>query len=55
MTMFAAQLARSGRLSVSQDQARDLLWTLNSAQVYDLLVIQRGWPLDSYERLLGDT
>jgi hypothetical protein len=31
------------------------LWTLNSAQVYDLLVLQRGWPLDSYERLLGDT
>jgi AcrR family transcriptional regulator len=55
MTMFAAQLARSGRLAVPEDQARDLLWTLNSVQVYDLLVVQRGWTLDSYERLLGDT
>jgi AcrR family transcriptional regulator len=55
MTMFAAQLARSGRLAVPEGQARDLLWTLNSAQVYDLLVVQRGWTLDSYERLLGDT
>ena len=55
MTMFAAKLASSGRLAVSEAEARDLLWTLNSAQVYDLLVLQRGWTLDSYERLLGDT
>ncbi|MBW3604508.1 MAG: TetR/AcrR family transcriptional regulator [Actinobacteria bacterium] len=55
MTMFAAQLRDSGRLAVPEDQARDLLWTLNSAQVYDLLVVQRGWSLPRYEQYLAET
>ena len=55
LTAFARQLAGTGRLGVPQDQARDLLWTLNSAQVYDLLVVQREWPLQRYETFLAQT
>lgn len=55
MTMFARQLHASGRLAVSQDEARDLLWTLNAPQVYELFVLQRGWHLARYERFLADT
>ena len=55
MAAFAHQLAESGRLAISEADARDLLWTLNSAQVYDLLVVQRGWPLRRFEEFLGDT
>jgi hypothetical protein len=52
--MFAHQLHTSGRLAVSQDEARDLLWTLNSPQVYELFV-QRGWHLARYQQFLADT
>lgn len=55
MTLFAKQLRDSGRLAVSADEARDLLWTHNSPQVYDLLVGQRGWSLTRYEQFLADT
>lgn len=55
MTLFANKLLDSGRLKASPEEARDILWTLNSAQVYDLLVEQRGWSLQRYESFLGDT
>lgn len=34
------------RLSVQE--AADILWTVNSHAVYDLLVVQRGWPPERY-------
>ena len=55
MTMFARQLHLSGGLAVPEDEARDLLWTLNAPQVYELFVLQRGWSLARYERFLADT
>lgn len=55
MTLFAQQLQGSGRLKVPQEDARDILWTFNSAQMYDLLVVQRGWSLQRFETFLGDT
>lgn len=55
MTLFAQQLLDSGRLKVPQEEARDILWALNSAQMYDLLVVQRGWSLQRFETFLGDT
>lgn len=55
MTLFAQQLADSGQLVVLQDEARDLLWTLNSVQLYDLLVMRRGWSPQRYESFLADT
>jgi AcrR family transcriptional regulator len=33
----------------------DLLWTLNHPDVWELLVRQRGWTPQQYERWLGDT
>ena len=55
MTAFAHQLADTGQLVVSVDEARDLLWTLNSPQVYDLLVQQRGWSHKDFETFLART
>ena len=50
-------LVRSGRLKpgVSPQEARDLLWTFTSRDIYRLLVVGRGWSSDRYERWLGDT
>ena len=36
------------------DEARDLLWTYNSPELYELLVLQRGWTPQRYGRWLAD-
>jgi AcrR family transcriptional regulator len=50
MTMFAADLAAHGHLraGVTADEARDVLWTYNSAELYRLLVIERHWSAKRY-------
>jgi AcrR family transcriptional regulator len=35
--------------------AADLLWTLTSPETYDLLVLQRGWPMERFSRWLTET
>jgi AcrR family transcriptional regulator len=48
--MAAARLDELGALrpGMSVDEARDVLWTLNSLEVWDLLVVQRGWTPEAY-------
>jgi AcrR family transcriptional regulator len=50
MTAFAAHLAEGGHLrpGVSAEEARDVLWTHNSVELWDLLVNQRGWTDDRF-------
>ncbi len=45
MTMFAESLRATGglRSSVSAQEARDVLWTYSSPELYELLVMSRGW------------
>jgi AcrR family transcriptional regulator len=54
---FAQLLADRGvlRPELSAEDARDLLWTLNSLAVHDLLVRQRGWSPDRYRGWLAGT
>lgn len=56
MSAFAGHLSEGGHLrtDISRDHARDVLWTYNSVEMYDLLVIQRGWPPETYARWLAD-
>lgn len=56
MTVFAGILHDAGHLrpGVSIDDARDVLWTHNSAEIYDLLVVQRGWTPERYGRWVAD-
>ena len=50
MTIFATTLHDRGHLrhDVTVDDARDTLWTYNSAELYQLLVIERGWTPEHY-------
>ncbi len=52
MRMFAADLAAAGHLrdGVSVNEACDVLWTYNSAELYRLLVIERRWSAKRYGR-----
>jgi len=51
---FVEMLARRGRLrqGLSVDDARDILWTLCSLAVHDLLVAERRWTSAHYEAWL---
>lgn len=57
MARFARLLSDRAvlRPGLSVDEARDVLWTLNSHDVYDKLVEQRGWSPQRYQRWLADT
>lgn len=52
MTAFAASLSEDGHLrrGVSAAEARDVLWTYNSAELFRLVVIERGWTARRYGR-----
>src|SRR5690242_393310 len=50
MTAFATHLHQDGHLrdDVSPEHARDVLWTHNSVELWDLLVRQRGWSSEKF-------
>jgi AcrR family transcriptional regulator len=54
MRLFAADLAAVAPLRVAVSQAADIVWATNSPELYLLLVGQRGWTPDAYERFLAD-
>lgn len=57
MTMFAADLQATGGLRprLPANQVRDLLWTFNSVEFFELLVLQRGWTPKRYAQFVADT
>jgi AcrR family transcriptional regulator len=52
--LIAQALARNQALGLGMtiERATDLLWTLGSAEVYRLLVVERGWLPEVYEQWL---
>jgi len=56
MTAFADSLHRRGvlRNDVSVEDARDTIWTYNSAEIFQLLVIARGWTPQRYGRWIAE-
>lgn len=53
--MTAQRLDELGGLrpELTVETARDLIWTLNSFEVWDLLVTQRGWTPRAYSAWVG--
>ncbi len=48
------QIALFGR-DLAVLEAADTVWTLSSAEVHQLLTVDRRWTAEQYERWLGDT
>ena len=48
MTMFAGNIEATGRLLAPIDEARDVLWTYHAPELYELLVLERGWTPARY-------
>ncbi len=57
MKLFAADLAKTGALrpDLSVEEAADVVWAMNSPELYVLLVNGRGWTPERYERWLADS
>jgi hypothetical protein len=55
MRLFVADLAAVTPLRLDPDEAADIVWATNAAELYQLLVGQRGWSPQRYERFLADT
>ena len=55
MRRFVADLAAVAELRVDPDDAADIVWATNAPELYQLLVSQRGWSPERYERFLADT
>jgi AcrR family transcriptional regulator len=55
MRRFVADLAAVHPLRLDPDQAADVVWATNATELYQLLVGQRGWTAERYQRFLTDT
>jgi hypothetical protein len=56
MAHNARTLLKGGHLrsGMTLDAATDVLWTYSSPELYDLLVIRRGWSAERYGRFIAD-
>jgi hypothetical protein len=41
------------RADASTDEIRDVLWTYHSPEIYELLVVERGWSAGQYGTFIG--
>jgi AcrR family transcriptional regulator len=55
MRLFVADLAAAAPLRLDQGEAADIIWATNAAEMYQLLVGERGWTPQRYESFLTDT
>ena len=56
MTDNAGRLAEAGHLRAGMTvaEAADVCWTYTAPELYELLVIRRGWTADRYGRFVAD-
>jgi AcrR family transcriptional regulator len=56
MTNNARSLASTGGLcgGVTVKRAGEIMWTYSSPELYELLVLIRGWPLEQYGTFIAD-
>jgi AcrR family transcriptional regulator len=56
MTHNARTLLKGGHLrrGINLDEAADVLWTYSSPELYEMLVVRRGWEVERYGRFIAD-
>ena len=55
MTLNARGLSDAGHLrpGITVGEAADIMWAYSSPELYDLLVVRRGWPAERYGQFVG--
>jgi hypothetical protein len=56
MTRNARNLANADHLreNLTIEVAGEIMWTYSSPELYELLVLTRGWPLERYGAFIAD-
>lgn len=56
MTRNAAHLAEAGHLrdEITVQHAAEIMWAYTSPELYEMLVLARGWPLEHYGDFIAD-
>lgn len=56
MTANARNLAAAGHLrhDITVEQAGEVMWTYSSPELYELLVVKRGWPAGRYGAFIAE-
>jgi AcrR family transcriptional regulator len=57
MTVNARGLAQAGHLrpGISVDNAADIMWAYSSPELYELLVLRRGWSAERYGQFIAQS
>jgi AcrR family transcriptional regulator len=57
MRLFAQDLADTGQLrpGIDVEEVADVVWSMNSAEYFSLLVRERGWTPERFAQWLADT
>ena len=57
LTVFVSHLSAHTHLraGISDEKAAETVWAITSPDLFNLLVVDRGWSLEQYRQWLGDT
>ncbi len=55
MTVMAAEAAKTRQLAVSEQECRDVLWSMTDGMLWHRLVNERGWTNEHFAAWLGRT
>jgi AcrR family transcriptional regulator len=53
MTVMAAEAAKTGQLAVSEEECRDVIWSMTDGTIWHRLVNERGWTNERFADWLG--
>ena len=53
MTVMAAEVAKTGQLAVSEEECRDVIWSMTDGVLWHRLVNERGWTNERFADWLG--
>lgn len=55
ISVMAAEAAKTGQLVVSEDECRDVVWSMTDGMLWHRLVNERGWSNERFADWLGRT
>lgn len=53
MTVMAAEVAKTGQLAVTEEECRDVIWSMTDGVLWHRLVNERGWTNERFADWLG--
>jgi AcrR family transcriptional regulator len=51
--VMAAEAAKTGRLAVTEEECRDVVWSMTDGVLWHRLVVERGWTNERFAEWLG--